>query len=53
MLPEEYKLGECIVGVVFVELSDGFHEVEIAEYCLEGDAAGFTREMVGGWVNGE
>ena len=53
MLPEKYELGERIVGVVFIELSNSFHEVEIAEYRLEGDAAGFTREAIGGWVNGE
>ena len=53
MLPEKYELGERIVGVVFVEFNDGFHEVEIAEYRLEGYTAGFTREAVGGWVNGE
>ena len=53
MLPEEYELREGVVGVIFVELCDSFHEVEVAEYRLEGDTAGFTREAVGGWVNGE
>ena len=52
-MPEKYELGKRIVGVVFVELHNNFHKVEIAEYSLEGDAAGFTRKAVGGWVNDE
>ena len=53
MLPEKYELRERIVGVVFVELCDSFHKVEIAKYSLEGDAAGFTGKAVGRWVDGE
>ena len=53
MLPEEYELRKGIVGVELVEFHDGFHEVEVSEYGLEGDATSFLGEAVNGGVDDE
>ena len=52
-MPEKYELGEGIVGVELVEFHDDFHEVEVGEHSLEGDATGFTGKAVNGGVNDE
>ena len=52
-MPEKYELRKGIVGVEFVEFHDGFHEIEVGEYCLENNAMNFTGEAVDGGVNDE
>ena len=52
-MPEKYELGKGIVGVELVEFHDGFHEVEIGEYCLENDVASFTGKAVNGGADDE
>ena len=52
-MPEGYELRKGIVGVELVEFHDGFHEVEIGEYCLENDATSFSGKTVNGGVDGE
>ena len=52
-MPEKYELRKGIVGVELVEFHDDFHEVEVSEYCLEGDATSFLGEAVNGGVDNE
>ena len=52
-MPEEYELREGIVKVELVEFHDGFHEVEVGEYCLEDDATSFTGEAIYGGEDDE
>ena len=52
-MPEKYELRKGIVRVELIEFHDGFHEVEVGEYCLEDDATSFTGEVVNGGVDDE